>query len=63
MYSFLFKCLEAFLADIPFSKKYSLNQTELLLDMVAHTFNPSTREAEAGPVYRVKFRTAWATQT
>jgi hypothetical protein len=35
---------------------------------VAHTFNPSTREAEAGrflrsrPVYKVSFRTARATQ-
>ena len=36
--------------------------------MVAHTFNPSTWEAEAGeflslrPVYRVSYRTARATQ-
>ena len=29
---------------------------------MAHTFNPSTQEAEAGLVYRVNSRTARATQ-
>ena len=37
-------------------------QMPFLPGMVVHAFDPSTREAEAGLVYKVSFRTARATQ-
>jgi hypothetical protein len=42
-----------------FSLKKQNKQTKTL---VAHAFNPSTQEAEAGLVYKVSSRTARATQ-
>jgi hypothetical protein len=37
-------------------------KTRCMPGMVAHTFNPSTREAEASLVYKVSSRTARAIQ-